>query len=213
VLANLFLHYSLDAWLAREFPSIRFERYADDAVVHCATKKQALFLRAATGQRLEETGLRLHPDKTTIVYCRDSRRRGGYEPASFDFLGYTFRPRQALSRTGAPFTAFTPAISAAALKRISGEVRAWRLHHRTGHALNDLAKAINPIVRGWMQYYGAYRRSALYPLLRRINTYLMRWAQKKYKRLRGTRAFTRWWTGLTNREPGLFAQWAWVCAF
>ncbi len=213
VLANLFLHYALDAWLAREFPSIRFERYADDMVVHCVTKKQALFLRAAIGQRLEQTGLRLHPDKTTIVYCRDSRRRGGHQPASFEFLGYTFRPRQALSRTGAPFTAFTPAISAAALKRISGEVRAWRLHLRTWQTLNGLAETINPIVRGWMQYYGAYRRSALYPLLRRINTYLMRWAQKKYKRLRSTRAFTRWWTGLTKREPGLLAHWNWVCAF
>ncbi|HEY3035103.1 MAG TPA: reverse transcriptase domain-containing protein [Streptosporangiaceae bacterium] len=152
VLANLFLHYALDAWLAREFPRIRFERYADDMVVHCVTRKQALFIRAAIGQRLEQTGLHLHPDKTTIVYCRDYRRRGPYQPASFDFLGYTFRPHQALSQTGAPFTVFTPAISAAALKRISREVRAWRLHRSTGHTLADLAEAINPIVRGWMQY-------------------------------------------------------------
>jgi RNA-directed DNA polymerase len=86
---------------------------------------------------------------------------------------------------------FTPAISAAALKRISREVRAWRLHRSTGHTLGDLAEAINPIVRGWMQYYGAFRRSRLYPLLRRINTYLMRWARGKYKRLRGTRTFSR----------------------
>jgi RNA-directed DNA polymerase len=191
VLANLFLHYALDAWLAREFPRIRFERYADDMVVHCVTRKQALFIRAAIGQRLAETGLHLHPDKTTIVYCRDYRRRGPYQPASFDFLGYTFRPHQALSQTGAPFTVFTPAISAAALKRISREVRAWRLHRSTGHTLGDLAEAINPIVRGWMQYYGAFRRSRLYPLLRRINTYLMRWARGKYKRLRGTRTFSR----------------------
>lgn len=215
VLANLFLHYALDAWLAREFPSIRFERYADDMVVHCATRKQALFVRAAIGQRLEETGLRLHPDKTTIVYCRDSRRCGLYEsvPSSFEFLGYTFRPRQAWSKAGTPFTAFSPAISAAALKRISREVRAWRLHQRTGQTLSDLAKAINPIVRGWMQYYGAFRRSALYPLLRRINTYLMRWARRKYKRLRGIRRFTRWWAGLNRRAPDLLAHWTWVRAF
>jgi RNA-directed DNA polymerase len=213
VLANLFLHYALDAWLAREFPRIRFERYADDMVVHCVTRKQALFIRAAIGQRLAETGLHLHPDKTTIVYCRDYRRRGPYQPASFDFLGYTFRPHQALSQTGAPFTVFTPAISAAALKRISREVRAWRLHRSTGHTLGDLAEAINPIVRGWMQYYGAFRRSRLYPLLRRINTYLMRWARGKYKRLRGTRTFSRWWAGLCKREPDLFAHWKWVRAF
>jgi RNA-directed DNA polymerase len=182
-------------------------------VVHCVTRKQALFIRAAIGQRLAETGLHLHPDKTTIVYCRDYRRRGPYQPASFDFLGYTFRPHQALSQTGAPFTVFTPAISAAALKRISREVRAWRLHRSTGHTLGDLAEAINPIVRGWMQYYGAFRRSRLYPLLRRINTYLMRWARGKYKRLRGTRTFSRWWAGLCKREPDLFAHWKWVRAF
>ena len=182
-------------------------------VVHCVTNKQALFIRAAIGQRLEQTGLRLHPDKTTIVYCRDYRRRGRHKPASFDFLGYTFRPRGAWSKTGAPFTTFTPAISAAALKRISGEVRSWRLHLRTGQTLNDLADAINPIARGWMQYYGAFRRSALYPLLRRINTYLMRWARGKYKRLRGMRAFNRWWAGLSKREPGLFTHWKWVRAF
>jgi len=108
---------------------------------------------------------------------------------------------------------FTPAISAAALKRISREVRAWRLHRSTGHTLGDLAEAINPIVRGWMQYYGAFRRSRLYPLLRRINTYLMRWARGKYKRLRGTRTFSRWWAGLCKREPDLFARWKWVRAF
>ena len=182
-------------------------------VVHCVTSKRALFLKAAIGQRLEETGLLLHPDKTTIVYCRDQRRYGSYQPVSFDFLGYTFRPHQALSKAGAPFTVFTPAISAAALKRISREVRAWRLHRRTSQTLSDLAEAINPIVRGWMQYYGAFRRSALYPLLRRINTYLMRWARDKYKRLRGMRKFSRWWAGLCTREPGLLADWKWVTAF
>jgi RNA-directed DNA polymerase len=213
VLANLFLHYALDAWLAREFPSIRFERFADDMVVHCVTNKQALFIKAAIGQRLEETGLHLHPGKTTIVHCRDYRHRGLHRPVAFDFLGYTFRPREAWSKTGTPFTAFTPAISAAALKRISREVRSWRLHLRTGQTLNHLANTINPIVRGWMQYYGAFRRSGLYPLLRRINTYLMRWARRKYKRLRGMRAFSRWWAGLARREPDLFAHWKWVRAF
>jgi RNA-directed DNA polymerase len=213
VLANLFLHYALDAWLAREFPRIRFERFADDMVVHCVTKKQALFFKAAIGKRLEATGLHLHPGKTTIVHCRDYRRRGLYEPVTFDFLGYTFRPREAWSKTGAPFTAFTPAISAAALKRISGEVRSWRLHLRTGQTLNHLANTINPIVRGWMQYYGAFRRSRLYQLLRRINTYLRRWARRKYKRLRGLRAFNQWWAGLGKREPDLFAHWKWVRAF
>jgi hypothetical protein len=169
-------------------------------VVHCVTKRQALYLRAAIGQRLEQTGLRLHPDKTTIVHCRDWKRRGSYKPTSFEFLGFTFGPRMAKAASGNIFTAFSPAISAAALKRISRQVRSWRIHRATGHSLNDLAAAINPIVRDWMHYYGAFWRSRLYPLLRRINTYLMRWAQKKYKRLHGTRRFDRWWAGLSCRK-------------
>jgi RNA-directed DNA polymerase len=132
VLANLFLHYALDAWMAREYPAIRFERYVDDVVVHCVTRRQAEQVRAAIGRRLEEVGLRLHPAKTKIVYCKDYKRRGSPEHTSFTFLGYTFRPRAARSkRTGQNFTVFAPAISTEALKAKSAEVRSWRLHRRS----------------------------------------------------------------------------------
>jgi RNA-directed DNA polymerase len=209
VLANLFLHYAFDAWMAREFPTVRFERYVDDVVVHCVSLAQARYLAGAIGTRMERVGLRLHPTKTKIVYCRDSNRRGAHEHLSFTFLGYTFQPRPARGRDGATFTAFVPAISKDALKMISAQVRSWRLHLRTGQALADLARAINPIVRGWMQYYGAFYHSALSPLLRRINTYLMRWLRRKYKRLRGARKARRCWQQIITRCPLLFAHWKW----
>jgi RNA-directed DNA polymerase len=213
VLANLVLHYAFDMFLAREFPTVAFERYADDAVVHCVTERQARQVRAALAERLEGLGLQLHPDKTKIVYCKDDKRRGDHTHTSFTFLGYTFQPRGAIDNAEKPFLGFSPAVSADALAKMSAEVRRWRLHLHTGHDLAGLAAWLNPIVAGWMNYYGRFYRSRLYPLLQRINTYLMRWAGKKYKRLRGYRRFHRWWFGIVERDPELFAHWRWVRTF
>jgi hypothetical protein len=124
----------------------------DDAVVHCASEAQAHKVVAAIADRMEQVGLRLHPEKTKVVYCKDSNRRGSYETTAFTFLGFTFRQRRARNRQGKSFSNFLPAISKDALNRISAEVRSWRLHLRTGHTFNDLARRINPIVAGWMQY-------------------------------------------------------------
>lgn len=208
VLANLFLHYAFDMFLEREFPTVEFERYADDAVVHCVTERQAHQVWAALTERLAELGLELHPDKTKIVYCRDSKRHGSYEAVSFTFLGYTFRPRSAKGKNGNIFTSFSPAMSPEALKAKSHKVRGWRIHRRTTTSLNELAQTINPIVAGWINYYGLYGRIQIYPLLSRVNTSLMRWARNKYKRLRGYKRFHQWWTGLLDREPGLFTHWS-----
>jgi RNA-directed DNA polymerase len=175
VLANLFMHYAFDLWLTREFPTVAFERYCDDAVVHCVSRGQAVKVLAALHERMAEVGLELHPDKTKIVYCKDTNRRGVFEHTSFTYLGYTFQPREARRKDGVKFTAFLPAISKDALKRIGKQVRSWRLHRRTGSTAADLAQMINPVVRGWMTYYGAFYRTALYPVLYRINTYLLRW--------------------------------------
>jgi RNA-directed DNA polymerase len=210
VLANLFLHYAFDAWMAREFPAITFERYVDDAVVHCVSESQAHIVVAAIADRMEQVGLRLHPDKTRIVYCKDGKRRRPHSSTSFTFLGFTFRQRRVRDRNGRMFSSFLPAISKDALKRINAEVRSWRLHRRTGYTFADLARRINPIVRGWMQYYGAFYRSALYPLLARINAYLVRWIRRKYKRLQGKRKAHECRRGITARYPRLFAHWAWV---
>jgi group II intron reverse transcriptase/maturase len=208
VLANLFLHYAFDAWMAREYPSVPFERFADDAVVHCVSEGQARRVVAAIANRMEEVGLRLHPDKTKIVYCKDGKRRGAYEHTAFTFLGFTFRARAARGKNGS-FTSFLPAISTDALKKISGEARRWRLHHWIGHSFGEVARRINPIVRGWMQYYGAFYRTALYPLLLRINAYLMRWIRRKYRRLRPYKKAQACWQRITSQYPRLFAHWAW----
>jgi RNA-directed DNA polymerase len=210
VLANLFMHYAFDQWMAREFPSVPFERYADDAVVHCVSERQAHYVRRAIADRMAEVGLRLHPGKTKIVYCKDGKRKLRYEHTSFTFLGFTFRARAARSKHGVNFTSFLPAISKDALKKISGEVRRWRLHRQIRLDFREVAKRINPIVRGWMQYYGAFYRSALCPLLQRINAYLMRWIRKKYKRLRPFKKAHACWKRITRQHPRLFAHWEWV---
>lgn len=208
LVANLFLHYAFDMWLIWEFPSVSFERYADDAVVHCVSEAQARYVLAAIARRMTQVGLELHPDKTRVVYCKDGRRSGSYEHERFDFLGYTFRPRLSKSRHGQFFVNFSPAVSNDAAKAIRWEIRRWRLHLRSDKSLSDLARAINPIVRGWINYYGRFYKSMLYPTLKRINEYLIRWARRKYKRLRAHDTRARGWLHtVARREPNLFAHW------
>lgn len=209
VLANLFLHYAFDAWMAREFPTVQFERYVDDAVVHCVTSAQAEHVAGAIRDRLAQVGLVLHPTKTRIVYCQDERRPLTFAYTSFTFLGFTFRARGVRSRQGICFTSFNPAVSKDALTRMSATVRSWRLHRRTGHELADLARAVNPVIRGWMNYYGAFYRSALSNLFSRINGYLLRWIRRKYERLRPFKKALATWQRVTTRCPTMFAHWAW----
>jgi RNA-directed DNA polymerase len=210
VLANLFMHYAFDLWLAREFPLVTFERYADDVAIHCVSEYQARRVLAAVRERMAEVGLELHPDKTRIVYGKDSNRRGSHEHTSFTYLGFTFRPRRARRNDGVQFTSFLPAISKDALKKISAEVRSWRLHRHMEMTSADIARWVNPRVRGWMTYYGAFYRSELYPLLRRVNAYLMRWLMNKYKKHRTWKKALRAWSDVAAAWPRYFAHWAWV---
>jgi hypothetical protein len=126
VLASLFMHDAFDLFLAREFPTVEFERYADDAVVHCVTERQARAVWAALAERMASVGLRLHPDKTRIVYCKDGNRRSSFEHTSFRFLGYTFRSRKARNADGRFYAGFLPAVSREALKEMGQQVRSWR---------------------------------------------------------------------------------------
>lgn len=214
VLANLFMHYAFDLWMEREFPAVEFERFADDAVVHCRTECQARQVWAALSARLASVGLHLHPDKTRIVYCKDRKRRLSYAQTSFTFLGYTFRARKAPTRDGkSMFAAFLPGMGTDALKDKGRQVRGWKLHLRTTCDLAELASWMNPIIRGWMDYYGRFYRTAMSGLLRRINTYLVRWARRKFKRLRSFKRAKRWWNGLIRRVPELFVHWAWMPEF
>jgi RNA-directed DNA polymerase len=208
LLANIFLHYALDMWLAREFPEVPFERYADDEILHCSSRQQARDVLDAIVERLAQVGLELNLDKTRVVYCKDSNRRGSHEHERFAFLGYTFRPRRAWNRRGELFVSFCPALSDDAARAIGRTIKGWRLHLWSGQTLADLAREINQIVRGWINHYGRFYRSRLVSLLRRINEYLVRWAMRKYKRLRGrpTRAW-RLLATVARREPELFAHW------
>jgi RNA-directed DNA polymerase len=208
LLANLFMHYAFDTWMVREFPTVQFERYCDDAVVHCRSESQAHRVRDAIAARLAQVGLELHPDKTRIVYCKDEDRRDDHEVTSFTFLGYEFRPRLAKSKTGKHFVSFLPAVSADAMKARGREIRSWRLARRSDKSLDDLARMFNNVVQGWINYYGRFYKSRLLYFLRRLNQHLMRWACRKYKRLkrRERRAMT-WLAEIARRSPRLFAHW------
>jgi RNA-directed DNA polymerase len=208
VLANLYLHYAFDMWLVREFPAVTFERYCDDAVIHCASQEQARQVRDALAARLATVGLELHPDKTRIVYCQDVDRRGDHEVTSFTFLGYTFRPRLAKNRWGKHFVNFLPAVSKDAIKAMGRDIRSWHIARRSDKSLSDLAHMFNTIVQGWINYYGRFYKSMLYPLLRRINDHLVRWAMRKYKRLRRReKRAGELMAEASRRSPRLFAHW------
>jgi RNA-directed DNA polymerase len=207
LLANLFMHYAFDKWMDREYPGSPFERYADDVVVHCDSEAKALHLWAALAERLGSLGLELHPDKTKIVYCQDAKRRGDAEHTSFDFLGYTFRGRLAKGRRGF-FVNFSPAMSATAKKAIGKKIRDWHLNRRSGTDLSGLAWRINAQIRGWINYYGTFYRSELYSIARRLDQHLVRWAMRKFKRLRKEplKAWD-WLNAARQQNPRLFAHW------
>ena len=208
LLANVFMHYAFDAWMVREFPSIPFERYCDDVVVHCGSERQARMVRDAIAARLAQVGLEMHPDKTRIVYCKDADRRDTHEVTSFTFLGYTFRPRLAKNKWGKHFVSFLPAVSRDAVVAMGREIRSWHIARRSDKSLDDLARMFNSIVQGWINYYGRFYKSMLYPLLRRLNRHLVRWACRKYKRLkRRERRAMHWLAEVASRAPGLFAHW------
>lgn len=208
LLANLFMHYAFDAWMVRAFPGLRFERYCDDAVVHCGSEREAHHVRDVIAARLAQVGLELHPDKTRIVYCKDADRRGSYEHTKFTFLGYEFRPRLAKNWRGTHFVSFLPAVSPDAIKAMGREIRSWHIARRSDKALNDLARMFNSIVQGWINYYGRFYKSELLYFLRRLNNHLVRWACRKYKRLkRRERRAMAWLAEVARRIPRLFAHW------
>ncbi len=208
VLANLFLHYAIDRFLDKNFPRIRFERYADDGVIHANNYSEAVSVLDTLNKRVHSLQLALNPDKTRIVYCKDSNRNARHENQSFDFLGYSFRPRLTKARTGVYFTSFSPAISNDAAKKIRAEIRSWRLHLRSGTELAILAKEINPIVTGWINYYGRFNPSRLYRSLENINGYIFRYGRGKYKTLKRSHGKSmKWFLDQIKMYPDLFVHW------
>lgn len=209
ILSNLFLHYVFDVWMKRNYPSIPWCRYADDALAHCETEEEAQRLLSELTNRFKECGLELHPAKTKIVYCKDDNRGGQYPKKEFDFLGYTFRGRLVKKRNGNTFfVSFSPAVSAEALKSMRSKTRQSNWRNRTDMSLNEIAAQYNPVLQGWINYYGCYNRSNLYPMLSHFNKTLVAWAMRKYKKFRGhkTRA-SQFIKGICERQPTLFAHW------
>ena len=207
VLMNLFMTYAFDEWMKREHPRNPFSRYADDAVAHCRSEAEAEKLLAAIRERLKECKLEMHPEKSGIVYCKDSNRRKDYPKTSFTFLGYEFRPRSAKRRDGKVWTSFLPAISASAMKRIRQAIGEWNLPSQTSVSLNELAKRYNAQIRGWMNYYSHFYKSALCRLYDHLDRKLMQWAQRKYRKVTGTTRAREWLKKVIGRQPRLFVHW------
>jgi RNA-directed DNA polymerase len=208
LLANLFLHYVFDKWMERNYSHTPFCRYADDGVFHCHTEEEALVMKEVLAARFRECKLELHPEKTRVIYCKDDDRRKDHPDTHFDFLGFTFRPRRSKNRWGKHFINFTPAVSNEAGKVMRQETRRWRLHLRSDKSLEDLSRMFSPVVRGWINYYGNFYKSALYPTLRHLDRILVRWAMWKFKRLRRHQRRAEHWLGrIAQKEPKLFPHW------
>jgi len=209
ILMNLFMHYAFDSWMKRTYPQCPFARYADDAVVHCRSQAQAEAVMRSIALRLEECGLTMHPEKSKIVYCKDSNRTCPYPNVQFTFLGFSFRPREALNnRYNRRFTSFLPAVSSDALKRMRQTVREWRIHRRTSSTLDNLAQQCNPIVRGWWNYYGTFYQRSMLELFHYVDNKLEQWARRKYKTLsQDKRRGGQWLRKMKMVTPRMFFHW------
>jgi RNA-directed DNA polymerase len=208
LLANLFLHYAFDAWMRREMPDVPFERYADDIICHCRSEEEARALWGRLDRRLRNCGLELHPQKTKLVYCKDTNRTEEHDCVRFDFLGYRFQPRLAKWRGGLFGVSFLPAASPKALVAIRRQIRRWGLQRRSDKSLFDLARMFASYIRGWIGYFSHFYKSALYQTLRLIDVHLVRWVQRKYKRFRERPRGARAWLAYIIRAyPNLFVHW------
>ena len=202
------MHYAFDKWMDREKAQNPWARYADDAVIHCRTKEEAKALLIKLEERFKQVGLEMQPEKTRIVYCKDDDRKGNYPETKFDFLGYTFRPRRSKNRWGKYFINFSPAVSNDACKAMRQTIRGWRMQLKPDKEIDELSKMFNASIRGWINYYGHFYKSQLYPVLRHMNDALIHWARRKYKKLARHKTRAIFWMGrLAKNQPQLFTHW------
>jgi RNA-directed DNA polymerase len=208
ILSNLFLHYAFDVWITKKYPSMPWCRYADDGLAHCKTEKEAQQLLVELKQRFADCKLEMHPDKSKIIYCKDANRDGKYKCTSFDFLGYTFRPRLVKSNVNILFASFSPAVSKASIKSMRDQIRQWNWRNCSDLSLEMIAKGSNPTLSGWINYYGKYNPSNLYSVLRHFNKTLVKWVMRKYKKFKvhKTRA-GKFMESISKRQPHLFHHW------
>lgn len=208
LLFNLYLHYAFDEWMKRNYPQIQFARYADDGLLHCRSEREAIYMQKVIGDRFRSCGLELNPEKTRIVYCRDANRKGQYPNIQFEFLGYVFRGRLAKSKLGKYFNSFSPAISRPSAIRICRQMRSWKLSRWTNADVDNIAEKINPSLRGWWNYYGAFYPSSFKRVLSHLNMILVKWAVRKYRQFKGSQDKARkWLRRLSEREPNALFHW------
>ena len=211
LISNIFLHYAFDEWMKKENPSNPFERYADDIVVHCKTEEEAEKLKESIVERLQKCKLELHPEKTKIVYCKDSNRPESSQNEKFDFLGYTFRPRSSRNRHGQLFVNFSPAMSDKGKQKARDKIKGWIKEIKPTKTLKEFVKLINPVTTGWINYYGKFHPSELYSTMNYVDTILMKWAKKKYEKLkRGWQKANIWMSRIKNKQLHLFKHWQWM---
>ena len=205
LLANLFLHYTFDIWMQREHPSVKFERYADDVIIHCQSKSQSEEILKSLESRLSECGLKLHPDKTKITYCKDYKRKGKHREVSYSFVGFTFRPCGIKGKNGKLYSAFLPVVSQKAQKQLRSKVKAMKLRLHTYYSVEELAEKLNPTVRGWLNYFNIYRDGALRRMQFYLEGLLINWVMHKHRKSK--RGAIHWLRTLRQRSPRQFAHW------
>jgi len=207
LLANLYLHYSLDQWLEKHYPTVSFVRYADDIVLHCGTEKEAQELLIALKERLTQVKLRLNEVKTKIVYCKDYRRKGLHDRTQFGFLGFSFQPRQASSKitAGSSYTVFTGDISGENQKKIRDEIRECINWRNTTLEPKAIAVQLNKKLRGWINYFGLFGKRNLRKTMHYVDTRLLKWLKRKHKV--GIRTAQTILGTLYDHHPHLFYHW------
>jgi RNA-directed DNA polymerase len=212
LISNIYLHHAFDMWMAEKFPHIPFERYADDAILHCVSEAQAKYILSKVIERLAAFKLEVHQEKTKIVYCKTANRIGSSKYLTFDFLGYTFRPRSCRNEQGKIFLGYGPGISGKAGKNIRKEIKSWKLHLRSEVSLQEIAKSVNAQAQGWINYYGRFNKRDMQSTLAVLNKDLVKWAMRKYKRFkRSPKKVREWLIGIAESNPKLFVHWDWGC--
>ncbi len=210
LLANLFLHYVLDKWILKTFPTVKFVRYADDVVVHCKSENQSHYVLEGIRRRLAACKLKLSEEKTKITYCKDYRRSGGRDyPKSFDFLGHTFKPMSKKSnRTSGVFLGFDCQMSMKSRSRVLETWRNMDFQRESTLTLQELAKMINAHTRGLINYFGKMETRMLSILFRHLDYRLAKWVKKKFKKLRSYQKAYDWLRYIKLSYPNMFVHWS-----
>jgi RNA-directed DNA polymerase len=208
LLANIYLHHAFDKWISEMYPQSPFERYADDIVIHCASKESAEQILAELQIRMSEFELTLHPEKTKIVYCKSYQRPERHENESFIFLGNSFEPTTIKSRKmeGTRFLIFAGDICNAAKTSIRSKIKEVLNPQWSNQTLEGFAQRLNPKIRGWVNYYTKFNRQKVEEVFYYLNDLIQQWMKHKYKIGSKKRLYDKYYQFQTA-NPDLFYHW------